>query len=544
MQQVFGFILAPFKWLAGLLLPIFTRPRIPPAVYWVLHLLLLMLVLGGLAYLHHWSPWAGAIRNWMPDLGQTWFGGAVAGNFLIIFFVLVYVLAWLSIWLFRIWLEEDLDAGQFPDIDEAWASIQDGLHQNGIRLDDAPLFLVIGNADIGLDRLFKGLPREMALTGVTSATAPLRMFGGRDALYLAIPGVSLLSKALGFGPGGPGLDSVGGAGPQVAGTKTIGAEDDLTKSVGADAEEVARIMRAVRQQDRSVTEQERDQIRNLSMGEQAPAASLRPNVVQTPDVVSLQEERMHYFCRLLSKARWPFTPINGTTLVMSLSAAENEGTAQKIALAAQKDLRTLGEGLKLTFPVFVVLADLERWSGAASFLARFPDEKRKNRLGRGFALAPDVTPEQYPKLVERDVTWVFDRLLPFWCFRFFRLETPNIESPEEAVQANAEIFRFLAESQQRASTVGRMVAKAVQPNEDSVPEFGGCYVVAQAAGQPWFTQDLFAKVEGSQDFVAWTEDAFAENDDYRSWTWYGYAFLLLVWLAVAALAYLYYSRAK
>ena len=46
-----------------------------------------------------------------------------------------------------------------------------------------------------------------------------------------------------------------------------------------------------------------------------------------------------------------------------------------------------------------------------------------------------VTPEQFPKLVERDVTWVFDRLLPFWCFRFFRLETPNIESPEEAIQA-------------------------------------------------------------------------------------------------------------
>jgi hypothetical protein len=112
------------------------------------------------------------------------------------------------------------------------------------------------------------------------------------------------------------------------------------------------------------------------------------------------------------------------------------------------------------------------------------------------------------------------------------------------VQANAEIFRFLAESQARAGTVGRMVAKAVQPDEESVPTFGGCYVVAQSGGQPWFTQDLFAKVEGSQDFVAWTDEAFAEDDDYKTWTWYGYGFLLLVWLVLAGVAYLWFSRTK
>ena len=41
---------------------------------------------------------------------------------------------------------------------------------------------------------------------------------------------------------------------------------------------------------------------------------------------------------------------------------------------------------------------------------------------------------------------------------------------------------FLAESQARAGTIGRMVAKAVQPDEEAVPSFGGCYVVAQSAG--------------------------------------------------------------
>ena len=80
------------------------------------------------------------------------------------------------------------------------------------------------------------------------------------------------------------------------------------------------------------------------------------------------------------KARKPFTPLNGAALLLSMDAAENEGPAQKIALGAQKDLKVLQDTLKLHFPVFVLLADLEKLNGASAFLARFPEERRKNRL--------------------------------------------------------------------------------------------------------------------------------------------------------------------
>src|SRR4029078_10870205 len=120
--------------------------------------------------------------------------------------------------------------------DEAWEEILTALHHQGIRLDDTPLFLVVGHAGMPLERLFKGLPREANLTGVTPTTAPLRLFGGRDALYLACPGVSLLAKALGCGA----ADAMTGMpAADAPGTKTIGAEFDLSKSIGADAEEVA-----------------------------------------------------------------------------------------------------------------------------------------------------------------------------------------------------------------------------------------------------------------------------------------------------------------
>jgi len=539
MQTILGYLLAPLKWIAGLLLPIFTRPKIPAGLFWVLHVLVLLAVFAGLFYLHHYSPAAKELERWMPDVGSAW----LRENYLLVLAGLIYLFSWLAVWLWKIWLEDDLHAGEFPDIDEAWEQIQQALRDNGIRLDDAPLFLVVGHASISLDRLFKGLPRESALTGVTASTAPLRLFGGRDALYLACPGASLVSKAQGHG-GGPDVSpaSAGSTGAGF-GTKTIGAEYDLTKSIGADAEEVAKIMRNIQRDGRSVSDDERAMIRNLSISDDAgPPTSLRPNVVQNPETVSLQEARLNYFCQLLSKARKPFTPINGAALVISLDAAENEGTAQKIALGAQKDLKTLQEALKLHFPVFVLLADMEKWAGASAFLARFPEDRRKNRLGRGFPLAPDVSPEQFSERVEKEVEWIFGKLLPFWCFRFFRLATPNVESHDEAIQMNSELFRFLAETQSKASHLGKLVAKAVQPDENQVPSFGGCYIVAQSSGLPWFTQDLFAKLEGAQNYVAWSQAAFDEDDDYKAWTWYGYGFLLIVWIAIAVFAFLLYQK--
>jgi hypothetical protein len=539
MQKVLGLLLAPLKWLAGLLLPIFTRPRIPPAVFWILHILLVAAVFFGLWYVGSYTAFGETVKHHLPNLGGTGIRGWISSNYLLVLGILVYLFAWVSYYIWKIWIEEDINQGEFPDLDEAWEEITAALRHHGIRLDDAPLFLVVGHAGISYERLLKGLPRDSVLTGVTPTTAPLRMFGGRDALYLACPGASLAAKALGFGP----ADAAGTAAADAPGTKTIGAEFDLTKSIGADAEEVARIMRGVRQQGRHVTEDERSQIRGLSLADDGPEPSaLRPQIVQSPETVAVQEARMFYVCQLLAKARWPFCPINGAALVLSLNASENEGDAQKIALAAQKDLNTLRAGLKLEFPTFVLLADLEQWSGAATFLARFPEDKKSKRLGRGFPLAPDVPLTQYAGCVERDVQWIFDHLLPFWSFRLLRLETPNVESSEEAVQNNAEIFRFLAQSQQRAATVGRMVAKVMQPDEESHPLFGGCYVVAQGGGQPWFTQDLFTKVEGAQDFVAWSQEALDEEEDYKTWTWYGYGILLLIWLALGALAYYYFSQ--
>ncbi|MFO0812375.1 MAG: type VI secretion protein IcmF/TssM N-terminal domain-containing protein [Gemmatales bacterium] len=538
MQTVLGLVLAPIKWIAGLLLPIFARPRIPAGLFWFLHILVLALVFGGLFYLQHYYDKDKKLEEWMPNV-ETAF---LRENFLLILAVLIYVFAWLAVWLWKIWLEDDTVTGEFPDIDEAWKQIEQALRDNGIRLDDAPLFLVVGHASLSLERLFKGLPRECALTGVTASTAPLRLFGGRDALYLACPGVSLVSKAQGHG-GGADLPAAGSGagGGEAFGTKTIGVEFDLSKSVGADAEEVARIMRNVQKEGRLVSEDERAVIRNLSLNDDGSGPSqLRPNVVQNAEFVGQQEARMQHFCKLLMKARKPFTPLNGAALLVSMDASENEGTAQKIALGAQKDLKVLQDTLKLHFPVFVLLADLEKMNGASAFLSRFPEERRKNRLGRGFPLAPDLTTEQYPQRVEKEVEWIFAKLLPFWCFRFFRLATPNVESHDEAVQMNGELFRFLAEVQNRSTIVGKLIAKAVQADEDSLPHFGGCYVVAQSGGQPWFTQDLFSKLEAAQNYVSWSQAAFDEDDDYKAWTWYGYGFLLIVWVAIAALAFFVY----
>ena len=68
-------------------------------------------------------------------------------------------------------------------------------------------------------------------------------------------------------------------------------------------------------------------------------------------------------------------------------------------------------------------------------------------------------------------------------------------------------------------------------------EFGGCYLRGHAPGDPAdakFAKEFFKKVESSQGFVAWTDEAFAEDASYRSMARMGYAALGLIARGVGA----------
>ncbi len=76
------------------------------------------------------------------------------------------------------------------------------------------------------------------------------------------------------------------------------------------------------------------------------------------------------------------------------------------------------------------------------------------------------------------------------------------------------------------------------PRVDEIPVYGGCYLTATESGtsEALFLHEFFKKVESTQGFVTWTDEAFALDAAYRSKTKLGYVVLGVIVLAVAALA--------
>jgi type VI protein secretion system component VasK len=239
---------------------------------------------------------------------------------------------------------------------------------------------------------------------------------------------------------------------------------------------------------------------------------------------------------LLADTRWPLTPINGAIVLLAVAETEKDTTAQQIGLIARQDLDTLEIGLGLRFPVYTLFADLHALPGAGTFLSRFAAERSGQRLGKGFPLNPDIKPEQVTEAVESNVEWVFGTLLPYWSLKLSQVEVKADET-ESATRANADLFRFQAACRDRAVAAARLVSRAVADGY-RVPVFGGAYLTANSPdnpGEALFATDFFKKVESTQGYVAWTADALAADAGAHRSSTLGYAFLVLLLLAVAAL---------
>ncbi len=522
------------RWIGGLFAPMFVRPSLSPGLLWTLHFILIAGVCVGLWFVQKHFAITINIE------GPVW----LRPFWLAILFLLVYLLAWQAWWLWKLFQPGET-VSPFPDIDEAWSGVMDALAKAGIGIADTAVFIVIGQPRAGDAGLFQMLPRGLAINGGTSAAAPIRVFANRDAIYLTCPGVTLLSRAGGDGfTGAPASESY--APQSMAMDASIGMDKSIGMSGeggGAAIQQVQRIIRAAQEQRRQLTEQEKMLIRQLSGGDgftkDIPAGGPgRASILQNAAEVERQTARMHYFCSLIAQARWPLCPINGAVILVSVADAERDEAAQQLGLVAQKDLATMVDALRLKFPVYALVCDLDTLPGAATFLPRFAVDRRQQRLGKSFPLNPDLKPAAVPEAVETNVNWIFSNLLPYWVYKLFRLETPNVESPNEASKANGDLTQFLVAVRDRSPKVARMVSRAAMARADEAPSFGGCYLTAQDASgsEPLFTQEFFKKVESTQGFVAWTDAAYALDAGYRSATRGGYLALGVIVAAVIALA--------
>ncbi|HEY8506392.1 MAG TPA: type VI secretion protein IcmF/TssM N-terminal domain-containing protein, partial [Gemmataceae bacterium] len=451
------------RWLIGLILPMLTRPKLSPTTLWVLHFLALAGVLFGLWYLHQRLNLDRFVP--VPWLQDYW---------LPLLFLLMYLLAWQAWWLWEL-LRAGGEASAYPDLDRDWAGALEALYKAGIDPQETPIFLVLGRLEAPEESVFQALPQRVAVAGAPGPGASLRVFANRDAIYLTCAGASL-SGAQASAQGGLQIaDEVDeGTG---WGAQSVGIDKSIGMSMADDGavRQVQQIIRRAREEGRTLTEQEKQQIRVLSGGpaQAQPAAGPRPSVLKDVQAVAYHTARLRHLCRLLRRTRGLLCPINGTVLLISAAVADRDEDAQQLAVAMQKDLMTLQEELRLLNPVHALVGDLERLEGFDEFVGRFPVEKREQRLGKGTPLIPDLHPQAVPEEIEKTVRWIFRSLLPFWVFKLFRPEQPNLETPRQAAAANGRLFRFLTEVEGRGERLARLLSRAVVLRPDLPPMLGG-----------------------------------------------------------------------
>jgi hypothetical protein len=191
----------------------------------------------------------------------------------------------------------------------------------------------------------------------------------------------------------------------------------------------------------------------------------------------------------------------------------------------------------------VLVGGAEDLPGGKVFFERFAADKGGQRLGKGFPLNPEVRPADVAAAVESSVNWVFASLLPYWAFKLTRVGDADARSD---TRDNAQLVRFLAEVRRRGPHLARLVSRAVQPDGERVPVFGGTYLTVVLDGdrnEAKFAREFFKKVESSQGYVAWTDEAFAEDASYRRMTLLGHLALAGILAAVAALGvYVVYDQ--
>lgn len=542
-----------FRWALGAVAPMFARPVPPVGLAWFVHLLL---VAGAGVGMYFAQLHGGITVN--VGKGPAWF----RPYWLPALFALAYALLWSAVRLWQL-LSPNQPAADFPDIDDAWAEITAALEKAGIGIADTPIYLVFGSLPTGFDPLFRALPHGLAVTAGAS-TAPLQAFANRDGIYVAVPGASLLGYASGGGVVGV-FESTGGGSvfKSVGVGQSVGVEQSVGASVGGSVGSVGggggpfqviqQIIREAREQNRPLTDDEKRRVRELSGtggggGEPARAGGGGGkdgggSVLQDPQVVDEAAARLGHVCGLIAAARWPLCPVNGALVAVPAGVTEKDDIAQQWGLVARQDLAVAGETLKLRFPMYVLVGGVEDLPGGQLFFQRFAADQGGKRLGKGFPFNPVIRPDDVPEKVEAAVGWVFGSLLPYWAYKLTRVDGTAAAAD---TRDNAGLVRFLAEVRKRGPHLARLVSRAVVTRGDEVPVFGGCYLSAVLPADPndaKFAREFFKKVESSQGYVAWADEAFAEDAGYRRLTMLGHVALAVLAAGVLAFAgYVAYTK--
>lgn len=508
----------------GLIVPVFSKAGDfkgwGPGVWRFLHITAVVLFLLVLYVLN---------RAYAANVNQT-FGTAlpvIKRNFLFLPLLgaALVALGWLLYWLLTLYGPAGEDV-EFNDIHEAWTTGLRWLAEEGITIDEVPLYLVLGKPAAGDEAFFRAA--EFGLNVFAPNAGPVRFRANRHVVFVSAPDACLLSglaEALPAGgsrtPDGP--DDAPVTFGNMGQTVNVGA-------LGGDFERVRELL--AKKQDEGLDAEETAELAELSRGPSASALPQGPRLV----AVSAKDRhrltrRLSYLCRLIAAARSPVVPVNGVVLLVPWGALATDDQSKHLSELVRDELKTARAALRQRAACLAVVCDMETAAGFREFSARLSDDVRKQRFGQRLPLVPDVTAEETQELYEHAAAHLGQRTLALGVLRALRADA-SVRGPDGEPPLNRRLYYLYCESAERLPRLGRALKQGVpRPADgpdgyDGPPLLAGVYLAATGK-EKWeqvFIPGIFQRVadETFQTAVAWTSDLVAEDKAYAAQARTGY----------------------
>lgn len=492
-------------------------PAVRPFVRWVLHAGFVLISLICLAYLDVAFEFDKVVRAPLPALRVLW---------LPILFLLVYGLAWLAWWTWKVATSAG-DPSRFPDLDEAWQEGLRALEQAQIDLLETPLYLVVGGATSGENELFQsaGIEYDVPLTPRRS-DAPLRLCATRDAVFVSLARAStsgLFTAKL----------AQRHQQKRASADSTSLSSGSIVAATGASAGNVATatavMLPKTAQRGLELIEQSLAMLQDEHEKE-AISASEGDTLGLTDVELESTTQRLEHICHLLADSRVPYCPINGLVTLIPWHVTDSSHIANHAAVLLDHDIQTIERELRINAPRLAIVTDVQSAPGGTELVERIPADQRSRRFGIRYPQLASCDLAKWPEIAEEGVQWLCQQLAPSLIYRVFSLSNDGSDRDLSSWEGNVQLYEFMFAIRRRTEKLTRIVQRGILPSTSKNVVLNGLYLAATGGERTTsqaFLPGVLPQLLEMQNSVTWNADALRADARCRRWTVGGYAVLAL-----------------
>jgi len=500
--------------LVGMVIPVFAEAADfrtwPTWVRVLVTLIVLAVLLTGLYFLNGLPFVQRYLDKYSPNL--------IKPVYLPVLFLMLTALSWIAYFWWKLFNAGD--AAEYPDIEAAWREGVDKLRASGVAVADLPLYLVLGRPRGGDAALFLNSQQKIQFTAPKADSAPVRLFAGPTALFVTCSGASTWGKYVARLSD---AESVGGDSPDATNlNRTITPGQALEGVDQKDQDEFYDLIRAKAERDLTPAEQAR--LHELAAAVNAVGRK-QLQVRMGADELAEGPRRLAYLCRLIHRERRPWCPVNGALVLVPWAALESDDLARTAVGVLSGDLATARAGLRMVYPQYVMVCDLEDAEGFDEFRRGFTAQELRGRIGQRTPLVPDRPADEMPGVLQGVAEWIRLNVVPAFVLTRLKLEWPpeGRKTGRFVPNANRKLFHFLFDLFTRVPRLGRIlsggvtagVAPGARADAELLPLMGGCYFAATGLDErsQAFAGGVFQRLteQPSQDAVSWSELALRDD---------------------------------